>query len=112
MIVFAGWPPLKRIIVGIDSTWKLACRLLILIDVQLDDAEILVLGCDLLEHRGNHIGTGRTTGAQKSTSTPGVCDSITSAWKLASVSFAPIACHGISLVLWIACLLSTLYKMK
>ena len=53
MTVLTGWPPLKRIIVGIESTWKAGRGLLVLIHVELHDAQVLALGGDLLEHGGD-----------------------------------------------------------
>ena len=84
MTFLAGWPPLKRIIVGIESDLELRGGLLVLVDVELDDAQVVALGGDLLEHRGT-TRHGPHQGAQKSTST-GVSDSMTSAWKLVSVT--------------------------
>ena len=58
MTVLTGLPPLKRISVGIERTWKLGRGLLVLVDVELDDAQVRALGGDLLEHgRDDAAGT-------------------------------------------------------
>ena len=51
---FTTSPFLNRIIVGIESTSYLHGGLLVVVHVQLHDAQVLALVVDLLEHRGDH----------------------------------------------------------
>src|SRR5881397_1918574 len=84
MIFLAGSPPLKRIMVGIERTWKAAA---------VSGFSSVLSFTIRRSSRSAAISssTGPTTrhgphqGAQKSTST-GVSDSMTSAWKLVSVT--------------------------
>src|SRR3954453_21306479 len=84
MIFLAGSPPLKRIIVGIDRTWKAAAVsgfssvLSFTIRRSSRSAAISSRTGPTTRHGPHH-------GAQKSTRT-GVSDSRTSAWKLLSVT--------------------------
>src|SRR5438132_1243630 len=105
MTVFTGSPALNRIIVGIESTWYLAA-------VCWFSSTFSFTTRSSGRSEAISSSTGATTrhgphhGAQKSTST-GLPDSMTSAWKLLSVTSVRLPAIGVSLI---ACL--PLYKVK
>jgi len=82
--VFTGCPPLKRIIVGIESTWKLAavCWLSSMFSFTTRSSG---RSAAISSSTGATTRHGPHQGAQKSTST-GPSASMTSAWKLLSVT--------------------------
>src|SRR5207248_3038664 len=92
MIVFTGWPPLKRIMVGIESTWNCAAvcwfsSVLSLTMRRSGRSEAISSSTGATTRHGPHQG------AQKSTST-GPSDSMTSAWKLLSVTSLRVPAMG------------------
>src|SRR6266516_132309 len=96
MIVFTGWPPLKRIMVGIESTWNCAAvcwfsSVLSLTTRRSGRSEAISSSTGATTRQGPHQG------AQKSTST-GPSASMTSAWKLLSVTSLrlPAMCLSLS----------------
>src|SRR6478752_10828102 len=92
MIFLAGSPALNRIIVGIESTWNWAA-------VSGFSSVLSLTILTSLRSAAISSRTGPTTrhgphqGAQKSTST-GVSDSRTSAWKLVSVTSVMLPAIG------------------
>src|SRR5271154_179480 len=105
MTVLTGWPPLNRIIVGIDSTWKRAavCGFSSMSSLTMRRSwrsEAISSRTGATTRQGPHQG------AQKSTST-GPSASSTSASKLVSVICVRVPAMGVSLVAY-----PSLYKMK
>src|SRR3954453_15421781 len=84
MIFVAGWPALNRIMVGIDMTWKAAAVCWFSSMFSLTTRR--PFSWPICSRTGETARHGPHQGAQKSTST-GSAASMTSAWKLASVTF-------------------------
>ena len=84
MTFLATWPPLKRISVGIERTSNVAAVCWFSSTLSLTIFSVVALGA-ISSSTGATIRHGPHQGAQKSTST-GVSDSMTSAWKLVSVT--------------------------
>src|SRR4051794_9556589 len=85
MIWCAGWPPLKRIIVGIESTPYCAAVCWLSSTLSLTTFSAPLRSLAISSRTGATTRHGPHHGAQKSTST-GVSASRTSAWKLLSVT--------------------------
>src|SRR5437588_3841284 len=105
MTVWTGSPALNRIIVGIERTWYLAA-------VCWFSSTFSFTTRSSGRSEAISSSTGATTrhgphhGAQKSTRT-GFWDSMTSAWKLLSVTSVRVPAIGVSLIAYIP-----LYKVK
>src|SRR5208282_3008811 len=105
MTVFTGWPSLKRIIVGIESTWKRAavCGFSSMSSLTMRSSgrsEAISSSTGATTRQGPHQG------AQKSTST-GPSASMTSASKFVSVTWFRVPAIALSLFAFLS-----LYKMK
>ena len=94
MTVLTGWPPLKRIIVGIERTWKAAAVCWFSSMFELDDPQVRALGGDLLEH--GRDDAARTAPRRPEVDQHGLVGLDDLSLEVVVGDFGQRACHGVS----------------